>query len=217
MRGLKSLFAIPFACALAGAAQAGYFTTVTQYFDAHYAEHGSNYGAVDQYDGPLRIYSVTVDWDTEVRAWFDWPHDPDNDAPLYQQYYEGGAYWIAYDSHTGDSFAADGVSISGYTDCTRYSCAVSVLGEGTTNLDPYYFKGNDQVIFDANGGITPSWGFNHGEPFYSWEGLFASGTVTYALGPVPEPASWGMMVCGFGLIGCVARSSIRRRAVRYAS
>lgn len=34
-------------------------------------------------------------------------------------------------------------------------------------------------------------------------------TISYITGEVPEPASWGMMICGFGLVGAAMR---RKRA-----
>jgi len=208
----RRLFAILAATiGIIGPAQATHFSTISQYFDAHYAEHGSNNSGVEQYNGPLRIYDVTVDWNTGASAAIEMPHDPSDSGTVYQQYYEGGAYWIMYSSDTFDPIAGDGISLSGYTDCTEFSCYVSVGGGGTTNLDPYYFKGDGYITIDANGGISPSWGFNDGEPYYSWEGLSADGYVTYTLGPVPEPASWVTMLAGFGLIGCAGRLRTARR------
>lgn len=196
---------------IAGPAQATQFSTITQYTDAHYTEHGSNNGGVDQYNGPLRIYDVTIDWGAEASAAIEISHDPSDPGTVYQQSYDAGAYWVMYSNV--DVIGGDGVSASGFTECTQYACSVGVHGVGSTKLDPYYFKGGGYVVFDALGGTNPSWGFNDGETYYAWEQLSAEAFVTYTLGPVPEPASWLMMLAGFGLIGARLRAGRRAALV----
>ena len=53
------------------------------------------------------------------------------------------------------------------------------------------------------------------------DAIFNSGTITFTYQPVgvtavPEPATWGMMILGFGMIGAAARSRKVKTSVKFA-
>ncbi len=45
-----------------------------------------------------------------------------------------------------------------------------------------------------------------------WDGIWESGTITVTYTTVPEPATWAMLIAGFGLVGATAR----RRRMQHA-
>lgn len=81
--------------------------------------------------------------------------------------------------------------------------------------------GLNNVGFDISGATGAAF-FNSGSLFYtlnltsggaSLVGTLGSGSLTglTAAGGVPEPASWAMLIAGFGLVGGAMRISARRR------
>jgi hypothetical protein len=182
------------------------FSTISQFFDASQRYQGWVY----QYDGPLRIYDVTIQWEAGASSSF-YIYDY-RDQPLegIKQPYNGGAWWMM-SLNDGTSLAADGADFSGIADCAWYACAVGGQGSGTTKAyDPYLFVGTDLITVDARGGTDPDFSNIYNEGVESFGSAWASGIVTYTLGPVPEPTSWAMMVGGFGLVGGAMR--VRRKA-----
>lgn len=98
----------------------------------------------------------------------------------------------------------------------------SVYGSGSTPFGPY-----GGTVFDPTGSGSFSFALVNGQTysfgFYNYGNLNGFSTdldasaeagfdwkITYANGGVPEPASWAMLIAGFGLIGGAAR---RRRAI----
>ena len=78
---------------------------------------------------------------------------------------------------------------------------------------------NPNVVFPTDGGsirlnLSQSFGYAvaGGQAIYGNDRL---GVVTLAAG-VPEPATWAMMIVGFGLIGAAARRRQQTVSVRYA-
>jgi hypothetical protein len=98
-------------------------------------------------------------------------------------------------------------AFSGVSDCTDAYCLIGGTTTGSTHLDPLDFMGNRPLVIDFWGSITPDINCC-GEDVIGGSGVH--GTIVYLLGPVPEPASWAMMVVGFGAIGGAIRS--RRKA-----
>jgi hypothetical protein len=117
-------------------------------------------------------------------------------------------------------------------DATSYGTASGVFGVGMDivyNNDSYYDAfvtfGDNSTANYANVavgffGLTSdlaiksiAFGPNGGQP--STDGAFGIDNLTIGtagVAPVPEPASWALMIGGFGLIG----STMRRRSVRAA-
>lgn len=128
---------------------------------------------------------------------------------------DGGATQIFGRSYM--SAGPDGFQTSHWKEGARIhdgvSCTV-LLEEQIGILDPTgglcqegIVTGQDLVVFDALG-----WDLNFdilSNPNYAlstsaiWDSYWASG--------VPEPATWGMMLIGFGMIGAAARSRPRYR------
>jgi hypothetical protein len=74
-------------------------------------------------------------------------------------------------------------------------------------LDEDQFR-QGMVTFNLNAG--DSYGFY----IYTTDGCCGPGFLLFGAAPAPEPASWAMMVGGFGLIGGAMRSR-RRTAIRF--
>jgi hypothetical protein len=116
-----------------------------------------------------------------------------------------------------------------------FSGTYNVTGQGNTfGLQPFYGADNlplgpyGGTVFDPTGSGAFSIGLVNGQNytmrFFNFgnlgntTGFDADGSaralvdwkITYANGAVPEPASWAMLIAGFGLVGGAAR---RRRAI----
>lgn len=108
-----------------------------------------------------------------------------------------------------------GGAIDGYiTAYLNIPTGLTSLGiRGTLNLD---CRGGSSCDF----GNTGKFGFGDlpsGLSFSSASGVFLSANVTPPTTPpgaVPEPATWAMMIAGFGFIGGMMR--VRRRSVAFA-
>ena len=95
--------------------------------------------------------------------------------------------------------------------------AVSILNNGTAGniVDFYYSYGNGKVYYSSIpldfylGGSG-----NNGDSFrniYTPNLVAQAGALAGAVNPaVPEPATWGMMIAGFAVVG----SAMRRRATK---
>ena len=80
----------------------------------------------------------------------------------------------------------------------------------TTNINSYTF--NPATLSYANNGTLKFFGYYAvaGEYFTSvkYSGSEATGATDIQVGNVPEPASWALMIVGFGMVG----ATLRRRA-----
>lgn len=208
MGKLTALGLLASACSPAAATG---FTTITQSFSSYYGTQGG--GEVDeifQYGGPLRLYKVTVTWSGFAAAGFEDPTGEVEGIP-YTQGYSAGVYYDIYgpDSAGGWFEFGGGKTFVGAATCTTASCELSFGANGVdVTTDTSGFVGHGTLTVDGNlSYIDPNFcceDFSH-----AFVGV--GGTVTYLLGPVPEPASWAMMVSGFGLVGGAMRS--RRKTV----
>lgn len=130
---------------------------------------------------------------------------------------DDGAYFFFFDSsphptiYTTESFSLDGTVF--YT----------VGGVGSSTSGPFSF-----LTSNSFGGLSTPLAAYSGDQLFSGTtddptfltGGFAIDTATITISPVggmsaaPEPASWGLMIAGFGMIGATLRA--RRRTVRFA-
>jgi hypothetical protein len=203
---------------LSAPALADGYTTITQTFDVQYALHGSTGSDYFYlYDGPLKLYAVTIDWAGGAGSSYYLPVAPGEEGDHFVQPYEGAAGFYTYALSWPSAFPGGGqtVSFSGTSDCTYYECSVGGEASGTYSVhgaDLAGWTGNEIVAIDSASYVNPSWccGYQRDEYFSSG----VSGTITYTLGPVPEPASWAMMLGGLGLVGRRLRSG--RAVVRQA-
>ncbi len=124
-------------------------------------------------------------------------------------------------------FSADDAAVVQINGTSVYGVGIFGPGNGTFRFtqngpaEPFTFAGNgvqnvstsgpfvagDDIItflLNNNAGINPGGGGLTGGPF----SLQFRGDVTFDLAsPIPEPATWAMMIVGFGLVG----SAVRRR------
>jgi hypothetical protein len=127
---------------------------------------------------------------------------------------DGDGRLQAYDLislNTGMSANSSGVSFqrNGFTLGNLRSNVA--FGNGLAIVGNTYFP-NLFTDFDAsNGNGSLSLGGSRNGIAYSDYFYFRPELASFALAAVPEPASWAMLVCGFGLIGGAMRQ--RRKAV----
>lgn len=143
-----------------------------------------------------------------------------------------GVYVIGVNTGTGPSrpFAAIG------NPNVIFNQAITIRKDGTgsigaTALDPatIVFLG-DTITLKIALGLMPSTGFTPQQyGFNIWPRSATSGanvisdfgpdnanlTVT-GLAPVPEPASWMLLLSGFGMLGATMRRSLRRTTIAFA-
>lgn len=169
---------------------------VTYNFDARYAEHGSTGPSnFPQYNGPFTLVDVVVNWSGSASSGYSFPVGNPNPTP-FPVAYSGLVGFVIYE--TGDSAS---LSLSGTSICTDLDCQVGIAGSGVAHFNPAAYIGAGLLTIDSQSFINPHWdSFQSGG--FSYE---ATGTVTYVLG-VPEPASWAMLLSGFGLIGGALRA-----------
>ena len=181
------------------------FTTISQDFYVTYMDHGSTgSGEIFQYDGPLRLYQVTIDWaGSAVTSFYD---EFGSDDDTYTQAYDAGVYYVIYgnDRYGNPVDLGNGKGFSGNTQCSTRSCYIDYEASGEDvfkNTSP--FLGSDALIVDSLSYVDPNFCCDD----WGGSGTELRGTVTYLLGPVPEPATWTMLVGGFGIAG----TALRRR------
>jgi hypothetical protein len=129
--------------------------------------------------------------------------------------------WTRYPGGTFDQFMGN---VTTYSDNGTVSTSSGIQLYGNTSLDDYLGSPLDYHVpftkeFSSDSGGTVSFSQSYdGNADYIYDeeiGLRVT-RITYAAAPaaVPEPASWAMMLVGFGLAG----SAMRRRivAVRFA-
>ena len=185
------------------------FTTITQDFWANFATEGaSEFSYVYQYNGPLRLYDVTIDWTGYAYTSFQYG---DEEGDPYEQGFTAG---VSYEIFGTDRFGngvdyVNGTSSSGSAQCTTTSCSLYYSAGGTD----VYTGGSAVSGFLGNDYLTVTT-FSYIDPSFEYANAGVGGTITYRLGPVPEPASWALMLGGFGLVGGVLRR--RSSAVRCA-
>jgi hypothetical protein len=94
-----------------------------------------------------------------------------------------------------------------------YSVFSIDMGPGTVNYRNALFAGTNTAVAQFSDGtsaqVTFSGDVNSTDRFYT----FNSTPITTA---VPEPATWAMMLLGFGMVGATARYRRRNSAVRFA-
>lgn len=101
-----------------------------------------------------------------------------------------------------DWFGQDGFSFNPQFDPLGYSLEHAALGfvpgyTGNSLTNGFSLNGLTNQRLTLNVGV--------GAARESIVATMTNATVT-VLGAVPEPATWGMMICGFGLVGGVLRS-----------
>ena len=129
------------------------------------------------------------------------------------------AAWTLRDTFTGVTTAGTGnlttldISDWGLNAGATYGLYVTAVGGGVS-----YTNGNfvgDVVASDANLSILTGYGKEY--PFgSSFDTRNFNGALTYSggiPGGVPEPASWALMIGGFGLVG----ASMRRRRASFTA
>ena len=127
-------------------------------------------------------------------------------------------YGFARSLFTDNNVRGTTVQIAGTNDLFGFN-AGNFFGAGTTvidivtNLGTYQFTPTTQSY--ANGGTLTFLGYQAGPGEYfksvKYSGGQATGGTDFQIGTtVPEPASWALMIVGFGLVGATLR---RRTAV----
>jgi len=122
----------------------------------------------------------------------------------------GYAYLGGFDGTSDDSINwvwENGDNFSTGTD--NYSTfLMDGAGSGYTETGPF----SHWIQFAYNYGAAPTLSFTSGVSYGETDNFvdYSDPLVSGHIGPVPEPASWALMVGGFGLVGGAMRS--RRKA-----
>jgi len=134
----------------------------------------------------------------------------------------GGDAYLALPSNVV-SFAFDWGSLDSYNTLTVYGIGGQFGAGSSITFIPGVFPSNtaangNQQIANTNGAL-----FLTGDAGERFTGLkFQSGSNSfevdnlYVNAPVPEPATWAMMIAGFGLIGASMRRRSAQSAVTFA-
>lgn len=131
------------------------------------------------------------------------------------------AYNVNFANFGGDTQSYSGnLATSGpgfsYADQTG-ATAVGTLGYGTGS-----FGDSTYLLSFALPTLTTSVTFigatneDLGNENYGIDNVVVTGMAAAVIGAVPEPASWLMLITGFGMIGAGLRSRRRRTVLRYA-
>ena len=177
-----------------------------QYFSVSYAEHGSSGPQwFNLYSGPLHLSSVRIVWDASIGTGYFDPFEYD-DGTRFPLAYSGDAGFLT------DIGPSDFKTFSGTTECSPLGCEDYGEANGIAYFGPESFLGSGTAMIDCLCDISPD--------FYDaggFSGFSASlnGTIIYSFSAAPEPASWALMLGGFGLVGNALRSR-RKAAVTYA-
>jgi hypothetical protein len=212
MMNLKGLAALGLSAGLALAAPASAATLATA-FDADNVNDGVMFD-LSVLDGPVSLQGIGINADAGT---FD-----------YSVYYRAGGIGTATGTPSAWTLLGDftGVTTAGIGTATLLDIDDVELAGGTT----YGFYVTDTRFFsvqytDSAGEIGDVLAADDALAIrvgYGVSGLFGeassprafNGTLSYATvaGAVPEPASWALMIAGFGLVG----AAMRRRSVRVA-
>jgi len=135
--------------------------------------------------------------------------------------------WNSAGTLLASSTVASGTSGTLIADFRYATFAGLTLDAGTYRIGALYTSGADQLLFPDNGGVTTSaTGFNYlsaqfggGSALTDPTAVVGGPTSNAYFGPnllasaagVPEPASWALMIGGFGMAGGALR---RRGAAR---
>jgi PEP-CTERM motif len=87
------------------------------------------------------------------------------------------------------------------------------IGDGARNVfvTSGFVTGANQLLFTGNDTGAGIFGDLTGGPFGTAGGAYAFNAVlSYDVAAVPEPASWALMILGFGVAGSVLRKTNRR-------
>jgi hypothetical protein len=127
----------------------------------------------------------------------------------------GGSYSIDFGPTTAFSFVLG--SLDTYNTLTlKYENGTSQAYIGGQIINDLSFPSGNQISGETNGVVTYSVATGPrivGAVFQSSQNSFEVDNL--AVGAVPEPAAWAMMIGGFGLIGAVSRRR-NRQAITFA-
>ena len=154
---------------------------------------GVYFGTIDQFDGPL--WKVRIDITGGVGA-----AGLGADTPF------TGSVGGVFSSPTDGIYVGTALGTSS-TSCTGSYCSYFFGASSSQTI-----TGAALALFIGTGTLTYSdaSGLSISLPQYDYYRGTTTATVTYFAG-TPEPATWALMVGGFGLVGAAMR---RRRAVR---
>jgi len=184
------------AFALAGTAQSA---TIVQSFGANTIAPGT----LHSFDATLgTLIGVTIDWSGTVGESF---HNPTYPGPQGFSGNYGGDIGFMFIRPIYTNLANDYRTFSGFYDCgTQITCGIGGGGSGSLTADPTPFVGTDDFYAQAFGSVGVV-----GQGQFEYQQANIGGTLTYIYAAVPEPATWAMMLAGFGAIGYATRRRSR--------
>ena len=177
-----------------------------QSFFVNYAEHGSSGPQPFYlYSGPLHLSSVKVVWAASISTGYFDPYGYD----------DGTRFPLTYDGQVGfwtDIGPSDSKTFWGTAECSPLGCGDDGQADGIAYFGPEGFLGTGMATIDCFCSISPNF---YGAGGVSGFSSYVYGTITYSFSAAPEPASWALMLGGFGLVGNALRNR-RKAAIAYA-
>ncbi|WP_017667257.1 PEPxxWA-CTERM sorting domain-containing protein [Sandarakinorhabdus sp. AAP62] len=209
-----ALFALAATSALTGAsAQTTVFGDRATFLSALSSSFTDGYGVADGYSGDFQILNNAAMTAVAGQTRYETTGFSNLNIIVGQRYCAGcnGSFTLHFDQTSfgnANGVGGVGLDITVNDGFLPYSALVTFGNSDTqlfalqANVASFWGLTSDRQIrsiaFGPNGGITTS-------------GSFQIDNLTIgASGVVPEPASWAMLIAGFGLVGATAR---RRRAV----
>ena len=138
-------------------------------------------------------------------------------SPLVSNVWSGGVYELN-NSNSGDYPTANAINIAFANNASGISFTYENYGSGNNSFYTAYNAANQVVstgsldlvsnfaqVAVAGSGIR-NLEINNGRTSGSWE--YGIHSLSFTAGAVPEPASWALMIGGFGIVG----AAMRRRA-----
>lgn len=118
-----------------------------------------------------------------------------------------GASSFGFDLGSADDYNAVTVFFAGGGSQTFTGAQLNPPGPATGNQ--MIAQTNGRVTIFGNGAIITSARFSSGQPSFEFDNI--------GIAAVPEPATWAMLILGFGVIGgAMRRSKVARTALRFA-
>jgi hypothetical protein len=185
--------------------------TLTTAFDADNANDGVMFD-VSVLGGPLSLQGIGINADFGT---FD-----------YSVYYRTGGVGTSVNTPSDwtlvgrfDALTTAGIGAVTLLDIDDLDLAAgATYGFYVTDAGSFSVQYTDSTaavgdVLASDGALAVKVGYGVTAPFGDASSPRAfNGTLTYAAAAVPEPASWALMIAGFGLVG----AAMRRRSVRVA-
>lgn len=164
-----------------------------------YARGGSSSGTISPVSATITIKGITqtIDGSSFGQAYQFNDASDDSVSHVAQQ------YSLNETSYVNNTISS---SVNNIVNSTDYTAALNYLGQaddyrsGSFQIERYYVAGNGDYVFTG----------------LAYGNLISNSVTIAAVDAAPEPATWAMMIAGFGAVGGSLRRRSRMGAVQLA-